>query len=181
MSNNLEDLKPALKTMLRAFGVGWSTTTAPALLTLLVKTIVSKKPGAIQRALTHTLPMILKKSVTQNGFPFLLAGAFGGHQFIQKLFDQAKQGVSQKRALFISAALSMFAVRRAFPNIKTLDLTFFVLVRAFDVLAHKMCASERIREKVPSGVLEYGNVLVFMMACTEIMFSWFFEPERLPK
>lgn len=173
------ELKPACKTLLRAYGVGWSVTTAPAIISLFVKAALSKnKLSALQKALLRTLPHLLKKSVLQNGFPLLIAGSFGGQKFIQYFL---KKKISNKKAIFWSAFISMVTVRRLFPNIKTVDLTFFVLVRALDVFAHRIYASTKVREKVPEWTLEYGNILIFMLASTEIIFSWFYEPERLPR
>ncbi|GAA5810268.1 hypothetical protein MFLAVUS_003688 [Mucor flavus] len=173
------ELIPALKTVLRAYGVGWSITTIPTILTILIKTILTKqnKLGAIQKAILLTLPQVLKKSITQNGFPLLVAGAFGGQQFLR----YKKPKISQKSAIFWSSLISIWSIRRLFPNIKTLDLTFFVLVRAFDVFAHKIYVSPKVRQSVPEWTLEYGNIAIFMLASTEIIFSWFFEPERLPR
>ena len=177
------ELKPALKTMLRAYGVGWSVTTAPVILSVIVKSVLTKhnKLGAIQKALLLTLPTVLKKSITRNGFPLLAAGSFGGQRFIQYLLQRQGKTISQKKAIFWSALISVLSIRRMFPDMKTLDLTFFVLVRAFDVFAHRIYASPKVREKVPKWSLEYGNIFIFMLASTEIIFSWFYEPERLPR
>ncbi|KAG0172799.1 hypothetical protein DFQ30_009608 [Apophysomyces sp. BC1015] len=62
-----------------------------------------------------------------------------------------------------------------------MDLTFFALVRALDVFAHRAYESHHVRQLVPNWMLECGSVGVFTVACTEIMFSWFYEPTRLPK
>lgn len=185
-----EELKPALKTLLRAYGIGWSITTAPGLISVLVKSILSitKKQQAaksiLSKALLSTIPKLLKKSITENGFPLLLASSFGGQKFIRYLVNQKKQEkekVSQKSAIFWSALISIWSIRRLFPKIKTLDLTFFVLVRAFDVFAHRIYVSPKVRQKVPEWTLEYGNIAIFMLASTEIIFSWFYVPERLPR
>lgn len=176
------ELKPAFKTILRAYGVGWSVTTVPALISVLLKVLVAKqKYSALQKALLVTLPQLLKKSITENGFPLLMAGSSGGQKFIRYLLNKTNVQVSEKKAIFWSALVSIWAIRRAFPNIKTLDLTFFVFVRAFDVFAHRIYASSKVRQKVPEWTLEYGNIAIFMLASTEIIFSWFYEPERLPR
>jgi hypothetical protein len=177
------ELIPALKTILRAYGVGWSVTTAPSIISLFVKALLSKnnKFGSIQKALFISLPHLLKKSIFQNGLPLLIAGSFGGQKFIQHILNKKKERISQKKAIFWSAFMSILTIRRLFPNIKTLDLTFFVLVRALDVFAHRIYVSPKVREKVPEWTLEYGNILIFMLASTEIIFSWFYEPERLPR
>ncbi|KAI8981671.1 hypothetical protein BDF20DRAFT_862618 [Mycotypha africana] len=88
---------------------------------------------------------------------------------------------SQKSAFFLSAFISFCFVRRLFPSIKTLDLTLFALVRAADVYAHRMYASPKSRQIVPEWILEYGNVGVFMLACAEIMYTWFYRPQKLPR
>lgn len=183
MSSFPVELEPALKTLIRAYGVGWSVTTVPSILALVVKATLSKqnKLGAIQKAILLTLPQVLKKSITQNGFPLLVAGSFAGPKFLQYLMNKKKRKISQKSAIFWSSLISIWSIRRLFPNIKTLDLTFFVLVRALDVFAHRIYVSPKIRQSVPEWTLEYGNIAIFMLASTEIIFSWFYEPERLPR
>lgn len=121
------ELVPALKTLVRAYGVGWSVTTAPTIIALLIKAILSKqnKFGAIQKAILLTLPQILKKSITQNGFPLLVAGSFAGQKLLRYFLNKKKEKISQKSAIFWSCLISIWSVRRLFPNIKTLDLTFF--------------------------------------------------------
>ncbi|KAG2213271.1 hypothetical protein INT46_002492 [Mucor plumbeus] len=111
------DLKPALKTLLRAYGVGWSVTTAPALVSVIIKALLDKKnkSSAIQKAIFTIIPQLLRK------------------------------------------------------------------MRAFDVFAHRIYVSPKVRQKVPEWTLEYGNIAIFMLASTEIIFSWFYEPERLPR
>lgn len=47
-------------------------------------------------------------------------------------------------------------------------------------MAHRAYDSPTIRERVPGWLLDYGSVAVFTTACTEIMFAWFYAPERLP-
>lgn len=184
------ELKPALKTLLRAYSVGWGITTVPGLLSVIIKSILSatkqqnKSASILSKALFLTIPKLLKKSVTKSGFPLLIAGSFGGQKFIQFLLnnkEEKKKKISQKSAIFWSALISIWSIRRAFPKIKTLDLTFFVLVRAFDVFAHRIYVSPKVRQKVPEWTLEYGNIVIFMLASTEIIFSWFYEPERLPR
>lgn len=183
MSTFPAELVPALKTLVRAYGVGWSVTTVPTILALLVKVILTKqnKFGAIQKAILLTLPQVLKKSITQNGFPLLVAGSFAGQKFLRYFLNKKNEKISQKSAIFWSSLISIWSIRRLFPNIKTLDLTFFVLVRAFDVFAHRIYVSPKVRQSVPEWTLEYGNIAIFMLASTEIIFSWFYEPERLPR
>lgn len=81
----------------------------------------------------------------------------------------------------LSSVLALLFVHRRFPRTPTVDLTFFTLVRALDVGAHVVYQSQRVRHIVPGWVLEHGDVAVFTVSCAEIMFAWFFEPDRLPK
>jgi hypothetical protein len=94
---------------------------------------------------------------------------------------QEKTATSPSSTLFVSSLMSVMLARRLYPNIKTLDLSYFILARAVDVYAQKAYYSDIVRKRVPSWMLEFGNVIVFMLASTEIIFSWFYEPERLPR
>lgn len=188
-----EELRPAVVTALRAYGLGWSITAAPGILGVLIKTILAllnkRRRSTALAHLARDLPSVLSRSITQNGFPFLLSGAFAGHRFLAYYLQKKKNGGpsvdgSRKlhpRLVFLTAAATLLAVHRAFPRTKTMDFTLFALVRALDVLAHRAYASETVQENVPGWVLDHGSVLVFSLACTEIMFAWFYAPERLPR
>ncbi|CAO3613074.1 unnamed protein product [Cunninghamella blakesleeana] len=95
--------------------------------------------------------------------------------------NNEQQPTHSKRMIFLTSLVTMFITRRLFPKLKTMELTFFVLVRALDVFSHRAYHSKSITDRVPSWIMKYGNVIVFTIACTEIMFSWFYEPERLPR
>lgn len=185
------ELQPTIKTLLRAYGFSWGLTTVPGILGVIIKALLTKKNkfSAIQKAILISLPQVLKNSVTKNGFPFLFTTAVGGHKVLEYLirksnmFDkkQEKKLTAPSSTLFMSALLSVWFTRRFYPNIKTLDLTYFILARAIDVYAQKAYHSDAVRKRIPFWMLELGNVAAFMLACTEIIFSWFYEPERLPK
>ncbi|CDS09623.1 hypothetical protein LRAMOSA10983 [Lichtheimia ramosa] len=171
---------PAVKTAIRAFVLSWSLTALPSI------AIAALKAATRSSKRTPPLLQLIQRNVLENGFPTLVAGAFAGHhllQYVHKHYSQKKQWrtkVDRKTAIFLSSALSMFLVRRVFPRTKTLDFTLFALVRALDVMAHRAYDSPTIRERVPGWLLDYGSVAVFTTACTEIMFAWFYAPERLP-
>lgn len=183
-TQDLPHLKPAVSTVLRAYGLGWILTTAPGLIAVLVKAVTAKKQrsSAIQKAILLTVPKLLKRSIVNNGLPLLLAASVGGQRFLRYVCQKyAHKQLSLKGAIFWSSFLSILSVRKLYPNIKTLEVTFFVLVRAFDVFAHRLYGSVKVRQRVPEWMLEYGNIFIFMLASTEIIFSWFYEPQRLPK
>ncbi|KAI8597987.1 hypothetical protein EDD21DRAFT_200431 [Dissophora ornata] len=79
-------------------------------------------------------------------------------------------------ASFLSSAAAIVFMHRHRPHHATIDYSLFAVVRALDVFAH-VAVKNRWG---PSWVGPYGAVAVFVLACTEIMFSWMFEPERLP-
>ena len=96
------DLKPALKTLLRAYGVGWSVTTAPALVSVIIKALLDKKnkSSAIQKAIFTIIPQLLRKSITKNGFPLLIAASFGGQKFLRHAFNKKKKFCPKKLLYF---------------------------------------------------------------------------------
>lgn len=182
---NSSQLKPSVSTMARAYAFGWAITTVPGLLSITIKALAGRnKQSAIQKAILVSIPLLLKRSLTSNGFPLLLAMSLGGQRILRLLYERyttQQKKLSLKAAIFASSLFSIWTVRLIYPTIKTLDLTFFVLVRALDVFSHRVYASAKVRQRVPEWILEYSNVMVFMMASTEIIFSWFYEPQRLPK
>ncbi|KAI9497490.1 hypothetical protein BDB00DRAFT_804708 [Zychaea mexicana] len=189
-------LRPALLTALRAYGLTWSITTVPGIIGVFVKALLQMSrtlaktssllaaSAPLRKTLIRDVPLLLNKSFSRNGFPYIMVGAFTGHHFLTFVLQhhlKPKVNIRRKTAVFLTAAASMLAVRRAFPNTKTLDFTFFALVRALDVLAHQAYDAPMIKNNVPAWMLDYGSVGVFTVACTEIMFTWFYQPELLPR
>ncbi|KAF9547949.1 hypothetical protein EC957_007462 [Mortierella hygrophila] len=79
-------------------------------------------------------------------------------------------------ASFLSSAAAIVFMHRKRPNHATIDYSLFAVVRALDVFGHVA-----VKNKWgPRWLGSYGAVAVFVLACTEIMFSWLYEPERLP-
>lgn len=191
------ETRRTLLILLRAFALGWSVSALPALLGLYVKTLIlSLKQRSfpnMQRLLTATLHK-LYSGIARNGVPWLFCGSLGGHRLVEPLIkklmrDDPSQNITettrdQKRLFassFIASILTLFSVHRLFPKTGTLDITLFAAVRAGDVYAHRFGSSEYAKKKIPSRLLYNGDVLVFVLACTEIMFSWFYAPSRLPR
>ncbi|KAF9165169.1 hypothetical protein DFQ26_000510 [Actinomortierella ambigua] len=77
---------------------------------------------------------------------------------------------------FVSSAIAILFMHRKRPRHATIDYTLFAVVRALDVMGHMAVE----KKWGPSWLENYGSVLVFQLACTEIMFAWLYEPERLP-
>ncbi|KAG0259722.1 hypothetical protein BG011_002422 [Mortierella polycephala] len=79
-------------------------------------------------------------------------------------------------ASFMSSAAAIMFMHRYRPKHATIDYSLFAVVRALDVFGHVAVKNQW----GPSWLGSYGAVAVFVLACTEIMFSWLYEPERLP-
>ena len=191
------ETRRTLLILFRAFALGWSVSALPALLGLyikmLVKALKTNSLPSMQKLLNDTLRK-LYNGVARNGVPWLFCGSLGGHRLVEPLLNklmkdaptQSTNGSTKehKRLLassFIASTLTIFSVHRLFPRIGTLDITLFAAVRAGDVFAHRLGSNEYAKKKLPSWLLQNGDVLVFVLACTEIMFSWFFAPTRLPR
>ncbi|KAF8943884.1 hypothetical protein BGZ47_004929 [Haplosporangium gracile] len=79
-------------------------------------------------------------------------------------------------ASFLSSAAAIIFMHRKRPNHATIDYSLFAVVRALDVFGHVAVKNQW----GPRWLGSYGAVAVFVLACTEIMFSWMYEPQRLP-
>ncbi|CAO3565890.1 unnamed protein product [Mortierella alpina] len=79
-------------------------------------------------------------------------------------------------ASFLSSAAAIVFMHRHRPQHATIDYSLFAVVRALDVFGHVAVKNQW----GPSWLGSYGAVAVFVFACTEIMFSWLYEPARLP-
>jgi len=79
-------------------------------------------------------------------------------------------------ASFLSSAGAIVFMHRNRPQHATIDYSLFAVVRALDVFGH-VAVKNRWG---PSWLGTYGAVAVFVLSCTEIMFSWMYAPERLP-
>lgn len=203
IQSNTDKLSPetrrTLLILLRAFALGWSVSGLPALLGVIIKALVvsikTKTFPNVQKLLVNVLRK-LYRSITNNGLPWLFCGALGGHRLVEPLLkklmkdDQKEKATTtttvkdQKRLVIssmIASVLTLFSVHRLFPRTGTLDITLFAAVRAGDVFAHRFGECDYAKKKIPTWMLYNGDVIVFILACTEIMSSWFFAPARLPR
>jgi hypothetical protein len=201
IKSNADKLSPetrrTLLILLRAFALGWSVSGLPALLGVIIKALVKSVKTKTFPNAQKLLVNILRKlysGIARNGLPWLFCGALGGHRLVEPLLrklmkDDKKENAAasvkdQKRLVIpsmIASALTLFSVHRLFPKTSTLDITLFAAVRAGDVFAHRFGESDYAKKKIPTWMLYNGDVIVFVLACTEIMFSWFFAPTRLPR
>ncbi|ORX53976.1 hypothetical protein DM01DRAFT_1041198 [Hesseltinella vesiculosa] len=197
-------LPPSLQhpflTALRAYGLTWMLTTLPGLVGALIKMAIKSSKrrsfAPLRQFIFQTVPRIFHASVVHNGLPWLMTGAIASTPFftyaLERLASRSRQEKKDKRfsrwlshhpmlARTMSIGLSMWLVRRVFPKTKTLEWTFFALVRASDITASRAADNPIVRRYLPKWLFDYGSVVVFTLACTEIMFAWFYAPHRLPR
>ncbi|KAF9387646.1 hypothetical protein CPC16_006920 [Podila verticillata] len=79
-------------------------------------------------------------------------------------------------ASFLSSAAAILFMHRYRPQHATIDYSLFAVVRALDVGGH-VAVKNRWG---PSWLGSYGAVAVFVLSCAEIMYSWLYDPTRLP-
>ncbi|RUS16979.1 hypothetical protein BC938DRAFT_476397 [Jimgerdemannia flammicorona] len=197
------EFRHALRVTLRAFALGWTISSIGSVLGLLVKVLASRTRRPVVSRILADILRVLQFSVMRNGMPWLFAGVFGGYKFVDEVMRRrdVRQRSSEKfpasspskdsddataprrafLATLLAAYLSLLLVHRRFPRTPTVDLTLFAIVRAMDVGAHIAYHSDRVRGVVPAWTLEHADVVVFAVASAEIMFAFFYEPNRLPK
>lgn len=153
---------------------------------------------------------IFKKSFELHRFPAFCGVTIGGWHVLQPLFEKLlgfaghtpePLGIGRvvarhqaRVATFLASSVSAAgAIQLLNSRIKTdqagrtLDLTFFAVVKALDVIIGELWARRKAR-RVSSGKFtkleaKIGNVAdaaVFAMSAAVIMFSWFYLPDRLP-
>lgn len=79
-------------------------------------------------------------------------------------------------ASFLSSAAAILFMHQYRPQHATIDYSLFAVVRALDVGGH-VAVKNRWG---PSWLGSYGAVAVFVLSCAEIMYSWLYDPSRLP-
>ncbi|KAG0021604.1 hypothetical protein BGZ81_008847 [Podila clonocystis] len=77
---------------------------------------------------------------------------------------------------FLSSAAAILFMHRYRPQHATIDYSLFAVVRALDVGGHVAVKNQW----GPGWLGSYGAVAVFVLACAEIMYSWLYDPSRLP-
>ncbi|OAD69100.1 hypothetical protein PHYBLDRAFT_188593 [Phycomyces blakesleeanus NRRL 1555(-)] len=191
------ELQPALATAIKAYGLGWSFTTVPSLVAWLVKLVLCtiKRDLKGVSKLARALGPMLQKSITKNGMPVMMTGVLSGHSFLSYVLSRIPQPwwgrkrdpsvlpiktlTGERVMMIISAATTMFFCRRAF-KMHTLDLTLTVLTRAFDTIGFAFYASPWASH-LPGWILDYGSVMAFTAVTAEVLYTWIYEPSRLPR
>ncbi|KAF9425579.1 hypothetical protein BGZ94_007410 [Podila epigama] len=92
-----------------------------------------------------------------------------------ELTPDMKQRVTMLSS-FLSSAAAILFMHRYRARHATIDYSLFAVVRALDVGGHVAVKNNW----GPSWLGTYGALAVFVMSCTEIMYSWLYDPSRLP-
>ncbi|KAI7866190.1 hypothetical protein BDF14DRAFT_886143 [Spinellus fusiger] len=181
-----EELQPDIAAAIRAYSLGWSMTTVPGLVTLLIKVLLARvnKDRDRVKMLLKTLLPLLRHSLTHNGFPFVTAGVFSSYKVVsfvlRRVFhldmDEKKERINK----IITTASVLWLGRTLFPSMPTLDMTLTVFSRAVDVVGYSLHDSPWA-QSLPWWWLEYSSVTAFTAVTSEVLFTWIYDPTRLPR
>uniref|UniRef100_V5ESJ9 Transmembrane protein 135 N-terminal domain-containing protein n=1 Tax=Kalmanozyma brasiliensis (strain GHG001) TaxID=1365824 RepID=V5ESJ9_KALBG len=161
---------------------------------------IDTTPGWIPKSLRPSnLGFLSRKLSTGASAPRIASLAPAGH-FLSRLTSLTVPG-SPSPFTSGNAGVSSPALGRPSP---TIDLTLFALVRGMDTLVRALAApaaarKDRLRastsapsataprsgaskllRRVALGMADQAEGLVFVVCCAQIMWSWFYHPERLP-
>lgn len=153
---------------------------------------------------------IFRKSSELHRFPAFCGVIIGGWHVLQPIFEKclgtvgkfseslgAEKTTGEQRrrvATFLaSASAAAVAIRQLngrsveSPAGRTLDLTLFAVVRALDVVIGEIWTRRKAHQihsktftRLDRIIEDNASAAIFATSAAVIMFSWFYEPERLP-
>lgn len=180
---NTRVAKPSFK----AFVFAYLYITLPKIINHIIAAI--KKNDYHQ--LGKRISKVIAKALHPFKFPMFCASLIGCINILEPLVAKALKASKvvksgPLRTLFVSTFISSFlASSISFPRFQkhiigygrflSLDLTLLVFSRAIDT-----ALSSSLAAILPAMLQNFGDGLLFIGSCTFIMYSWFFNPERLP-
>ncbi|CUS14975.1 unnamed protein product, partial [Tuber aestivum] len=196
---------------LKAYGLGFLYYLSPRIFGLVRSKVKQRISNKKSNVVSPAIVDIFRKSSELHRFPAFCGVTVGGWHVLQPIFEKflgtvgkfseslgAEKTTGEQRrrvATFLASASAAAAAIRQLnsrgvesPAGRTLDLTLFAVVRALDVVIGEIWARGKAH-RVRSGafarldrIIE-GNVdvAVFAASAAVIMFSWFYEPEKLPR
>ncbi|CRK18618.1 hypothetical protein BN1723_011646, partial [Verticillium longisporum] len=191
---------PLLRPLVRAYLLGYASSVAPRLLTLLLQHVsraARKRSGASAGAqkehesflssLNHTI----LTGFELRRFPAFCALLAGGSTLLEAPPPWDEPGLTR------GAAKCRIFVTNVHPGVKeekvamagrTLDMTLFAFTRAVDVLVGELWSRRRARRvasqkwtKLESLIGHSTDPWIFVCSCALIMWAWFYNPSGLPK
>ncbi|KAI5852669.1 hypothetical protein DFP73DRAFT_602686 [Morchella snyderi] len=195
-----------IRPFLRAYGLGFLSYLSPRIFSLLLSK-AKRRSNKQSRALAPAVLDIFKKSLELHRFPAFCGVTIGGWHVLEPFFDKLlghtpeSSGVGRyinryrsRIATFLASSTSaagaiqlLNTCKKSHDAGRTLDLTFFAVSKALDVIVGELWARRKAR-RVSSGKftnfeIKIGNAadaVVFAASAAAITFSWFYLPDRLP-
>ncbi|RPB05535.1 hypothetical protein L873DRAFT_1840021 [Choiromyces venosus 120613-1] len=195
---------------LKAYGLGFLYYLSPRIFSLVLlrvkRRISNKKNNVVSPAIID----IFRKSSELHRFPAFCGATIGGWHVLQPIFEKsletlgkfseslgAEKATGEQRrrvATFLaSASASAVAIRQLNsrnvegPAGRTLDLTLFAVVRALDVVIGEIWARRKAHRahsktftRLDRIIENNADAAIFAASAAVIMFSWLYEPEKLP-
>ncbi|KAK4228457.1 hypothetical protein QBC38DRAFT_153086 [Podospora fimiseda] len=210
-----DTMPPLLRPLVKAYLIGYTSAVGPRILTLLIQHVKPHITGARQkchdddqRRQLPSLGQILKGGLDPQRFPTFCALLAGGSTLceipLKSLLDKlaknnsdlTRKRLSRFLASFLSAYLSLKLLQSKKPPPKddesqkptagrTLDLTFFTITRALDVLGASLWSLYLTHSPSPSAfkslIKSTTDPAIFALSSALVMWSWFYHPDMLPK
>ncbi|KAG0636856.1 hypothetical protein HOY80DRAFT_1009808 [Tuber brumale] len=195
---------------LKAYGLGFLYYLSPRIFGLVLSKVKQRISNKKSNVVSPAIIDIFRKSSELHRFPAFCGVIIGGWHVLQPIFEKffvavgkfseppgAEKIIGEQRrrvATFLaSASAAAVAIRQLnsrnveIPAGRTLDLTLFAVVRALDVVIGEIWARKKAH-RTHSGTLARLNKIIennvdaaiFAASAAVIMFSWFYEPEKLP-
>ncbi|PBP21947.1 integral membrane protein [Diplocarpon rosae] len=202
-SRSLEQRIPLLlRPILRAYVLGYASSTAPRILTLLLthrsrrRENVDKKPD---HAFFYSALRILRGGLELQRFPAFCAAIVGGSTLFTKWISsflaawfslkllQSKKSDAFTEDVFYETANGRVIRPTHFAG-RTMDLTLFSVTRALDVVIGE-CWTQRKVARASMGkwsdtekmISSLADPAMFASSCALIMWAWIYTPDRLPR
>lgn len=173
-----EVLASIFNTFRRTYGTAYCIMIAPKLIKLLIKA----KNGTFLSTLNAVTALLWERLA--DPFPKFLLVLFGGFQILELIFQRINKKTrkyfnylpnqkSKKRAVALAAFVSSAIAFQYIGKTKKSEVALFALVRAGDIMISKKSAPKWVKDSI--------SVILFQLSTWQIMYSWFFYPETLPK
>lgn len=170
--------KPSVKTFILAY----LYVVLPKIISTTIRSVKKQDFSELRQRVSKTL----LRAIHPLRFPVFAAKLIAGINILEPLVKAALKRMGGRASLFwitlVSSFLSSLATFPAFQKhvvgrdrYYSLDLTLLVVTRALDTTL-----SSTLSKLTPAYLSGTGDGLMFVAACTFIMYAWFFYPETLP-
>jgi hypothetical protein len=155
----------------RTYGTAYIVTILPKLIRGFV--LLAKKPSLAALVRIRTLFVKHLKAP----LPWFLLILFGGYESLERLLNLICQkfGWNTNYVPTVASFTSATAAFTMIPSVQKTDVALTAFVRAVDVYIHSRPVS------APQWLKENASAIAFQLSTWQIMYSWFYYPESLPK